>query len=338
MRSSKHAEPKAPPIAHKPSLSNTAGLARRASKDQDIPAALRTNAQRKAVEQPRLDGQSGPGAKSSALEPTDLEHDAESDPFLRRGSELLCAAREDGRPPTTRSVPADSDLLRYSLTDKQLEQQLHDHHKPLEGQGYHQSPDDRGLQQRVNISPISQLTGDHQLRNPETASQISYESLLDVREDLQRPVSAQSNGQPSASYTQLQEYPARATPIPPGPRPPPHYTMPRPGSSASPRSGDANQISQAAQGQPPESRDNPPPNYSRGQFGGGQPPTPGMSLVPTGSAAGPGYRGGPPQREYGSMSGEQGRSTPPLVPGERDVAELYKELSGCHLLSHLWRC
>jgi hypothetical protein len=84
----------------------------------------------------------------------------------------------------------------------------------------------------------------------------------------------------------------------------------------------------------PESRDGSgaPPGYSRGQtFSGNQPPTPGLSPLPSAvgtQGQGPNYRGGPIQRDqYGNTGGgEQGRSTPPPQPVGQDVAEAYKEL------------
>ena len=100
------------------------------------------------------------------------------------------------------------------------------------------------------------------------------------------------------------------------------------GASQPPRRGaDSKQALQGAQG-PPDSRDGPPPGY-RQQFPGNSTPTagPGQSPLPPPNQ-GPDYRGGPPQREQYSRpgGGEQGRSTPPPAPAERDVNDAYKEL------------
>lgn len=95
------------------------------------------------------------------------------------------------------------------------------------------------------------------------------------------------------------------------------------------RSADPKQTMQSGPGQP-ESRDGPPPSYTRGQsFPGNQPPTPGLSPLPSSVGnQGPNYRGGPPQRDqYGATGGgEQGRSTPPPAPPGQDVTEAYREL------------
>jgi hypothetical protein len=183
----------------------------------------------------------------------------------------------------------------------------------------------------VNIDPAS-LISDPYRQNPETVSQLSYDSPT---EQELRPVSVQSNGQSPTAYTptaQRQEYPNRTTSIQ-AQRPISQYSaMAPPPPQQSRRAAESKQpLPGNGQGQgQPESRDGPPPGYSRGQFPANpQPPTPG--LTPTTSVVGtqgPNYRGGPPQRDqYGPQgSGEQGRSTPPPAPAERDVNDAYKEL------------
>lgn len=91
------------------------------------------------------------------------------------------------------------------------------------------------------------------------------------------------------------------------------------GAPVSRRAPDTKKQSNQGQGQT-ESRDGPPPNYSRGGFAT-QPPTPGAPP----SATAPGYRG-PAQRGEQFTTGDQGRSTPPPAPNDRDVNDAYKEL------------
>lgn len=343
MRSSKHSDSKTPPAAQQASYNNTTGLARRLSKRQETPPVLRTNPQRTSLEQQKLDWQSSAQDSRSHLPSPQEGHEDDGglDPYLIRDSEQSAShstAREEGHQQhTIRPVQGDSEPLGYSPVDEQhqqfetqqqqhlRDQHLHQHTESGSQNYYHSQSQTQ--QPKLNISPTSLITGEqYRHQNPETVSQLSYE-LPDQREE-QRPVSVQSNGQSPTSYQgQRQEYPSRTSSVPQGPRPLSQYTMAPPGgASANRRTGDSKTLP-PGQGQP-ESRDGPPPNYSRGQFSGTQAPAPAMNTLPAGSAQGPGYRGGPPQREYSSTGGgEQGRSTPPPAPGERDVTEMYKELS-----------
>ncbi|KAL5326745.1 hypothetical protein ACEPPN_004434 [Leptodophora sp. 'Broadleaf-Isolate-01'] len=342
MRSSKHSDSKTPPAAQQASYNNTTGLARRLSKRQETPPVLRTNPQRTSLEQQKLDWQSSAQDSRSHLPSPQEGHEDDGglDPYLIRDSEQSAShstAREEGHQQhTIRPVQGDSEPLGYSPVDEQhqqfetqqqqhlRDQHLHQHTESGSQNYYHSQSQTQ--QPKLNISPTSLITGEqYRHQNPETVSQLSYE-LPDQREE-QRPVSVQSNGQSPTSYQgQRQEYPSRTSSVPQGPRPLSQYTMAPPGgASANRRTGDSKTLP-PGQGQP-ESRDGPPPNYSRGQFSGTQAPAPAMNTLPAGSAQGPGYRGGPPQREYSSTGGgEQGRSTPPPAPGERDVTEMYKEL------------
>ncbi|KAH7360728.1 hypothetical protein BKA65DRAFT_191534 [Rhexocercosporidium sp. MPI-PUGE-AT-0058] len=342
MRSSKHSDSKAPPPApQQASYNNTTGLARRLSKRQEAPPNLRTNPQTTTLEQQKLDWQSAQDSRSHLPSPQEgREDDGGLDPYLVRDSDHSApnsAVREEGHQQhTIRSVQGDSEPLGYSPVDEQhhqfetqqqhLRDQHHHQHTESGSQNYYQPQIQTHPQPKLNISPTSLVTGEqYRHQNPETISQLSYE-LPDQREE-QRPVSVQSNGQSPTSYQgQRQDYPSRTSSVPQGPRPLSQYNMPPPsGASASRRTGDSKPLP-PGQGQP-ESRDGPPPNYSRGQFPGTQAPAPAMNTLPAGSTQGPGYRGGPPQREYSSTGGgEQGRSTPPPAPGDRDVTEMYKEL------------
>jgi len=339
MRSSKHSDSKTPPAAQQASYNNTTGLARRLSKRQENPPVLRTNPQRTSLEQQKLDWQSAQDSRSHSHLPSPQEgHDDDSglDPYLIRESDHSApqsAVREEGHQHTIRPVQVDSEPLGYSPSDEQQhqfenqQQQLREHHHQhteSSSQNYYHSQNQH--QPKVNISPTSLVTGDqYRHQNPETVSQLSYEPT-DQREE-QRPVSVQSNGQSPESYqAQPQDFPSRTSSVPQGPRPLSQYNMPPPsGTSAGRRTGDP-KAQAASQGQP-ESRDGPPPNYSRGQFSSTQASAPAMGSLPTGSAQGPGYRGGPPQREYSSTGGgEQGRSTPPPAPGDQQVTDMYREL------------
>ncbi|KAG0646885.1 hypothetical protein D0Z07_6306 [Hyphodiscus hymeniophilus] len=292
MRSSRAPEQKPSATPTQASYNNTTGLARRLSKRQENPPSIRTGQQRNSLDQQqRLDWQSAQDIRSHLPSPQEgHEDDSELDPYLIRES-------DDSNPQDT----------VQGLGLQQTIRPVQDDSEPL--QVYEPNEDERYYSPRL-----------------------SYESAVEQREE-QRPNSVQSNGpSPTSAYPQQREgYPARTTSIQPqGPRPPSQQAAMAPPTGASQqsrRSADPKQTLQNAQGQG-ESRDGPPPSYSQ-QFPRGQPPTPGASpLPPPVGQQGPNYRGGPPQRDqYGATGGgEQGRSTPPPAPGERDVNDAYKEL------------
>ncbi|KAE9379324.1 hypothetical protein N431DRAFT_397594 [Stipitochalara longipes BDJ] len=336
--SSRSSEQKPPP----PSYNNTAGLARRLSKRQETPPVIRTVQQRNSVEQQRLDWSAGQDSRSHLPSPQEgSEDESQLDPYLIReagsgtpyialnegGLQSIRPVQEDTEPPLH---PTDEDhRLQFEAHQQHLREQAQQYHAEVDSQPYYQ-PQNPG-QPQVNIDPSS-LINDPYRQNPETVSQLSYDSPT---EQELRPASVQSNGQSPTAYTPTaprQEYPSRTTSIQ-APRPISQYgAMAPPPPQQSRRTGESKQpLPGNGQGQgQPESREGPPPGYSRGQFpANAQPPTPG--LTPTTSVVGtqgPNYRGGPPQRDqYGPQGGgEQGRSTPPPAPAERDVNDAYKEL------------
>jgi hypothetical protein len=349
--SSRSSEQKPPlPV---PSYNNTAGLARRLSKRQENPPVIRTVQQRNSAEQQRLDWTAGQDSRSHLPSPQEgNEDDSGLDPYLIReagqGTPHI-ALNEEGFQQSIRPVQGETESLLYAADEdhrlqfetqqQHLRDQVQHYHSESGSQPYHQLPG----QPQVNIAPGSLIISDPYRQNPETVSQISYESATDLQE--LRPVSVQSNGQSPTSYTpQRQEYPGRTTSIQ-NPRPLSQYGVMAPppvGAQQGRRAGDSKQTlpgnSGQGQGQP-ESRDGPPPNYTRGQFPNTQPPTPGLTTLPSVvGAQGPNYRGGPPQRDqYGPTGGgDQGRNTPPPAPGDRDVNDAYKELRKleCHYMSH----
>ncbi|KAN0114814.1 hypothetical protein V8E51_004358 [Hyaloscypha variabilis] len=336
--SSRSSEQKAPP----PSYNNTAGLARRLSKRQETPPVIRTVQQRNSVEQPQVDWPAGQDSRSHLPSPQEgSEDESQLDPYLIReaGSGTPYIALNEGGLQSIRPVQEDTEPPLHSADeDHRLQFEAHQQHLREQAQQYHAESDPQAYYQQqhpgqpqVNIDPAS-LISDPYRQNPETVSQLSYDSPT---EQELRPVSVQSNGQSPTAYTptaQRQEYPNRTTSIQ-AQRPISQYSaMAPPPPQQSRRAAESKQpLPGNGQGQgQPESRDGPPPGYSRGQFPANpQPPTPG--LTPTTSVVGtqgPNYRGGPPQRDqYGPQgSGEQGRSTPPPAPAERDVNDAYKEL------------
>jgi hypothetical protein len=339
--SSRSSEQKPPPPAA--SYNNTAGLARRLSKRQENPPIIRTVQQRNSVEQQRLDWQAGQDSRSHLPSPQEgNEDDSGLDPYLIReagqGTPQI-ALNEEAFQHSIRPVQGEVDSPLYAA-DEDSRQQFEAQQQHLRDQ-VQQYPSEPGLQTyhqssgqpQVNIAPASLITSDPYRQNPETVSQLSYESPVEQQE--LRPVSVQSNGQSPTSYApQRQEYPGRTTSIQ-TPRPPSQYGVMAPppgGTQQGRRAGDSKQTLPGNPGQgqgQPESRDGPPPTYTRGQFPNNQPPTPGLTPLPSVvGAQGPNYRGGPPQRDqYGPTgSGDQGRNTPPPAPSDRDVNDAYKEL------------
>jgi hypothetical protein len=351
--SSRLSEQKPAPPA--PSYNNTAGLARRLSKRQENPPVIRTVQQRNSVEQQRLDWSAGQDARSHLPSPQEgNEDDSGLDPYLIREADQAAphiALNQEGFQQSIRPVQGETESPLYAADEDQrlqfeaqqqhLRDQVQHYHSESGSQTYYQ-PQNPG-QPQVNIDPASLIISDPYRQNPETVSQLSYDSPTEQQE--LRPVSVQSNGQSPTSYIpQRQEYPNRSTSIQ-TPRPLSQYgTMAPPpsGTQQGRRTGDSKQPLPGNQGQgqgQPESREGPPPTYTRGQFPNTQPPTPGLATLPSVvGAQGPNYRGGPPQRDqYGPTGGgDQGRSTPPPAPGDRDVNDAYKELRKfpCHCLCH----
>jgi hypothetical protein len=348
MRSgSRSSEQKPPPQA--PSYNNTAGLARRLSKRQETPPVIRTVQQRSSIEQQRLDWPAGQDSRSHLPSPQEgSEDDSQLDPYLIReaGSGTPYIALNEGGLQSIRPVQEETESplhaadeehrLQFEAHQQHLREQAQQYHSELDSQPYYQQQNPG--QPQVNIDSSNLIISDPYRQNPETVSQLSYDSPT---EQELRPVSVQSNGQSPTVYSpQRQEYPSRTTSIQ-NARPISQYSAMAPpsGTQQGRRAGDSKQpLPGNGQGQP-EAREGPPPTYTRGQFPPNtQPPTPG--LTPTASvvgAQGPNYRGGPPQRDqYGPQGGgDQGRSTPPPAPADRDVNDAYKELckSKCQDLS-----
>jgi hypothetical protein len=325
------------------SYNNTAGLARRLSKRQDNSPVIRTAQQRTSLEQQqRLDWQAGQDSRLHLPSPQEgSEDDSGLDPYLIRESEQEdhhISPQEQSQQQTIRPVPSDSEAPIYSTEDDgrqhfQVQQQysLNQAHQQSElaYQSHLQSSNLSQPHLQVNNLPGSLAANDQyrSQQNPETVSQLSYDSPIEQREE-QQPISVQSNGQsPTGFPPQRQEYPNRTTSIQ-GPRPLSQHTMMAPPtpvtSQQNRRSADPKQTVQGVQGQQ-EPREGPPTYRQSPSFN--QPSAPGLAAPAVGSS-GPNYRGGPPQRDqYGATgSGEQGRSTPPPAPGDRDLNDAYKEL------------
>ena len=326
------------------SYNNTAGLARRLSKRQENPPVIRTAQQRNSLEQQqRLDWQAGQDSRSHLPSPQEgAEDDSGLDPYLIRESEQEdhhIPAQDQGQQQTIRPVQSDSEAPIYSTEEDerlhfQAQQQysLNQAHQQAElaQPSHYQSSNLNQPHLQVN-NPSGTLAAHDPYRsqqNPETVSQLSYESPIEQQREEQRPISVQSNGQSPTGYSpQRQEYPNRTTSIQ-GPRPlSQHLVMapPPPGTSQqNRRTTDPKQTMQGTQGQQGQ-QDGPPPTY-RQSSSFNQSSAPGLAAQ--GAGSGPNYRGGPPQRDqYGAVGGgEQGRSTPPPAPGDRDVNDAYKEL------------
>jgi hypothetical protein len=348
MRSSRTPEQKPSPNPTQASYNNTSGLARRLSKRQENPPVIRTVQQRDSLDQQqRLDWQLAQESRSHLPSPKEgNEDEGELDPYLIRESDKAdphntlqgLGLQQTIRPIQSEPEPpqvytSNEDERYYSPQSQQPPPSpIHYQHPEALQQNYQQQTQSYH-QQLLDTQPNSALI-DNQYRqqNADTVSQLSYESPVEQKEE-QCPTSGhQSSGpSPTSGYSQQrqQEYPARSASIQvQGPLPLSQHTAMAPPTGASQqnrRSGDPKQtLPTAQQG---ESRE-PPPSYQQ-QFPRAQPPTPGASpLPPPVGQQGPNYRGGPPQREqYGPTGGgEQGRSTPPPAPGERDVNDAYKEL------------
>lgn len=341
-------EIKTPPTSY----SNSTGLSRRLSKRQENPPPIRT-VQQQQQQSSSLDQRLSSARNSSRSQLPSPQESSENngsdlDTHLIRETDQQSpqsspATQELGQHQTIRAVESEAEPTVYSVN----EDGHHQYQQPTQPQqtayvGQYQS--DSGVQvhyeiqnqgqpqHHLSLQPGFNPHDPYRQQNPETVSQLSYDSPVDQRDEPQRPPSVQSNGQSPTSFgpPRVQQYPDRTTSIQ-GPRPLSQVTAMAPPTGASQqnrRSADPKSM-QGLQGQA-ETREA-PPSYTRGQtFPGNQPPTPGLSpLPPPGNSQGPNYRGGPPQRDqYGAAagSGEQGRSTPPPQPPGPDVADAYKEL------------
>jgi hypothetical protein len=311
------------------------------SKRQENPPVIRTTQQRNSLEQ-QQGWQNAQDSRSHLPSPQEGAEDDGLDPYLVTDPEQEHSGIVHGhnQQATIRPVQTESESPIHIQPEDREQYHSHQHQHSLsltQQQQFEAPPQPQNYYQPQGQHPDSLgiIHPQYRQQNPETVSQLSYESPIDQREEpQQRPVSVQSNGH-SPTGPPRQEYPNRTTSIqgPQGPRPLSQYTVMAPPTGASQpnrRSADPKQTLQGNQG-PPDSRDGPPPGYRQGQFPAGSTPTagPGQSPIPpVVGNQGPNYRGGPPQREqYGpSGGGEQGRSTPPPAPGERDVNDAYKEL------------
>ncbi|TGO67377.1 hypothetical protein BOTNAR_0043g00090 [Botryotinia narcissicola] len=257
---------------------------------------------------------------------------------------------------TIRAVQSDSDSPLYSAEsqndppDQQYQQSptpvyyqqspsgASQYESPESVQQYHyELPSQIHSQQQLNSfpsSPNSQYPP--QDFTPDSTSTQQLDSSLIYRED-QRPSSVQSNNQSPISIHQSNraDYPERTTSIQ-GPilglstnRPLSQHLSMAPQSTTTQQNRRSADSKQTLQTQMAQSDGRDPPAYRQQQSGpsnnNNQPPA--TSPLPP-QNQGPNYRGGPLQREQYNPSGggDQGRSTPPPAPADRDVNEAYKEL------------
>ncbi|KAL3419354.1 hypothetical protein PVAG01_09576 [Phlyctema vagabunda] len=308
--SSKTAEPSPPS-----SYSNSSGLSRRLSR-KDHPRVQPPQQQSDSLEHQQPSAWGSKGHLPSPLE--GAEDDSRIDPYQIQNPEKedIYSSQGQARNHTIRPVRGDSDPVNHTAHEEAHQQyQAAQQQQPQQPQHQQQrnSPDSTPqnrypIQTQHGHSRPGSLSANEQVRqlqNPETVSQVSFDSPLGDQREEQRPTSVQSNGQ---SPTQRQEYQDRSTVQTPRAASQ-QTTMPPPPASSQPR-----RTTDPKQGQG-EAREG-TPGYQQPYRN--QPPTPGLTTP------GPSYRGGPPQREqFGT--GEQGRSTPP--PGTTDNSDAFKELS-----------
>jgi len=348
---------------------NHTNLPRRLSKQSNNVPVIRTSQQGNTLDtQQRVDWQvsashaSEPRSTSTLPSPQEgVEDDSGLDPYLITQSEQdspQTAIAEQGSQQTIRSVP-NPDPPQFLLNEEARQQQLHtlahNRQHSLEPQAqqpqfefppqnqYEYQPPVHTQQQQLGSNPDSlgivyTQYQRQQHQNPETVSQLSYDSPVDQggREEQPRPVSEQSSGHSGGNTPVRQEYPNRTTSIQ-APRPLSQYNQMAPpptGASQASRRNDPKQALQGGQAPSDSRTEGPPPGYQPRGFppGGNSTPTagPGQSPIPPivgSNPQGPNYRGGPPQREQYAPpgGGDQGRSTPPPAL-ERDVNDAYKEL------------
>ncbi|PQE14551.1 S-adenosylmethionine-dependent methyltransferase protein [Rutstroemia sp. NJR-2017a WRK4] len=299
------------------------------------------------------------GPEDNGLDPYLITDPEEETPQSAQSPIQLRVPRQNLN--TIRTVQSDSESPLYSAEsqntspDQQYQQSSNQgyYHRSPDSAKQYQSPDSvlsyqtqdsaqqyqyqlseqTHSQQQLNSLPSSPTSQYHdQDYTPDSATQ--QEDTLPHYRNEQRPGSVQSNNQSPTSihHANRSEYPERSTSIQgpiqglPNTRPlSQHIHMAPSSTQQNRRSADSRQIIQAmAQS---EGRD-PPAYRQQQQLNSSQPSQPsGLSPLPPASQ-GQNYRGGPPQRDQYNPSGggEQGRSTPPPAPGDRDVNEAYKEL------------
>ena len=344
---------------------NNSSVGRRLSKRQENPPVIRTDQGREELDLQHLDWQSGQGSLSRSTLPsprespdddddgldpyliTEPEEDTSPDSAIQGIGQLLghqqrqtirTVVHSDSDSPYSAepsSSESPQDYNQYSSRQQYSPEEGYSHSSPeSSNQIYYQSS--VNSQQALNNLPES--PEDHIAQRPTEASQSSHDFPTDYRDD-QRPGSVQSGGpSPTGTYSSVRaEYPTRTTSIAAAAaatRPVSQQTAMAPpptgASQQNRRSADSKQTLQMQAAS--DARVGPPPGY-RQQLPGSQPTAPGLSPLPAPVGnQGPNYRGGPPQREQYNApgTGEQGRSTPPPAPAERDVNDAYKELCELH--------
>jgi len=324
---SRHQEQKTATPSEPTDYNNTRGLARRLSKRLEHPPSTIRTVQRSSIESSQpYDWQSARGSTSHLPSPHEAPDDV-VDPYQ---------IREHQQSPVRPRFSADDyDQPQYpSQQQFQTQAQYQGGCEPL------QSRDHLSPQQQLN-SPNSASLDPYrhiQRQNSETVSQLSNESPVEHKEE-QRPSSAQSNNNISPAETQSSQRSdilIRTTSVrPPGLKSIIQIdTMAPPSTSQQTRRTDMKQSPSNAQGQP-DPRDM-PPGYRQSYAGNSTSSTPSMQMgTAAGGANPPNYsRGGSgSSHPYASQpggenrgAGEQGRSTPPPAPSERDIQDAYKEL------------
>lgn len=331
-----------PPQAHH---NHTSSLGRRYSKRAENPPSIRTPQPPPppASEQQRFEYQTAQGSRTH-LTPQREDAENDFDPYeIKPGQEDVhtappSAIHEHHPSHGIRPVQSESDQEDYDEERRgpappphahPLVQQQHSDASSLNNYQYQQHQQGHSQQ---NLHPGDIITTDqYRQPNPETVSQLSYDSpTIDQREDQQRAYHANGNS-PLSYQAPRQDYTEGASPVQVT-RPTSQSnngTMPQSGASQpTSRREPRQQPSQGGAGQA-ESRDGPPPNYSRQAFPGNSGQQIPSSAHPSLPANNANYRGGPPQREASQITGggDQGRSTPPpSATGERSVDDNYKDL------------
>ena len=324
-----HQEQKTAPPAD---YNNTKGLSRRLSKRLDHPSPTIRTVQRNSLEQTQH-WQSGQGSRSHLPSPHEAPEE-DVDLYQFRDEE------HQQSPVRPRFSADDYDQPQYPSQQHQTQTQYQGGPESLQNRN-HLSPHlQRDNPNSASLDPYHHI---HR-QNSETVSQFSNESPTEYKEE-RRPPSAQSNNGILPAETQSSQrpdIPARTASVQPQTSKSVAHidTMAPPSTSQQNRRTDMKQSPSNAQGQP-DPRDM-PPGYRQSYAGNSSSSTPSMQLgTSAGGSNPPNYsRGGSgSSHPYANQQGgenrgasEQGRSTPPPAPSERDIQDAYKELCMCPTL------
>ncbi|ORY63545.1 uncharacterized protein BCR38DRAFT_344903 [Pseudomassariella vexata] len=332
---------------HNHSYDNTSSLARRPSKrvSNPFPPTIRTGASQVSLEQ-LVQHPDWTAPQSQNTQQSPLQGVGETDESCvhdgpnqgRRAQKLQKSQPQDPRPRphqnTIRQVPTDIDTSPYSHEDlvyqrQQAQAQHQQAHLQLQGHTQVEQQQQQQLYGQGHYHPgnppqsyVGHLGASSQPPNPETVSQLSYESpVTDNEQRAAQPQSAQTQASPAVSYphqdvSTTQPSPQSVSPAPSASQPA-NMPLPPGGPGASRRSAENEKALRGSSNVDPPP--GPPPGYRHSQA-----PLNSMNPVPATPAGGnhnQNYRASnvPERAGFDGSAEAGGRNSPQPSTGDREA-------------------